>query len=381
MEPSPRTIRMLVLGALAALMLLPSAAQAASLQVVFPQTAEATVVQGSTANFTLEVQAYGATRCDATTAPNVIIDTLYSVDAVGDIAAGVPAEMPIQTDANRGDSDNCYIKNPVVIPLTVTTDSNTPLGDHTSVIRYGKGGDGDIDLDGPALTIHVIPRAAAPHVLPAPLAPPEQIVLGERVAPKPVLGKSVMLTLVQGTVTYVAPGQALTTLTGSVIVQNGTKVDATDGVVKVTVVRDRTGATDSADVWAGAFKVDQGIEKGGRGLTTMTLHDGLGAGARKNGASAARARASKATRKRSLWVNGKGNFKTRGKRASAIVRGTYWLTQETPEGTRVAVSRGLVAVRDLVRKKTVLVSGGHSYTATVPTHIARRQPAFTGSVR
>jgi ferric-dicitrate binding protein FerR (iron transport regulator) len=113
----------------------------------------------------------------------------------------------------------------------------------------------------------------------------------------------------------------------------------------------------------------------------MTLHDGLGAGGRKNGASAARARASKATKKRSLWVNGKGNFKTRGKRASAIVRGTYWLTQETTEGTRVAVSRGLVAVRDLGRKRTILVSGGHSYTATVPTHIARRQPAFTGSVR
>src|SRR3954453_17954165 len=119
MEPSRRTIPMLVLALVAALMLLPAGAQAASLHVVFPQTAEVTVVQGASTNFTLEVQAFGATRCDATTAP-VVIDTLYSVDAVGDTAAGVPADMPIETDATRGVSDNCDIKNPVEIPLTAT---------------------------------------------------------------------------------------------------------------------------------------------------------------------------------------------------------------------------------------------------------------------
>src|SRR3954463_13892732 len=101
MEPLPPTIRTLVLGALAALMLLPAAAQAESLHVVFPQSAEVTVVQGSSTNFTLEVQAFGATSCDATTAA-VRIDSLYSVDAVGDVAAGVPGDMPIQTAETRG---------------------------------------------------------------------------------------------------------------------------------------------------------------------------------------------------------------------------------------------------------------------------------------
>lgn len=380
MEPFPRAIRMLVLSAVAACLLLPAtAAQAASLHVVFPQQAEATIVHGqTTTNFTLEVQAYGATRCAATTAP-VVIDTLYSVDAVGDIAAGKPADMPIQTDQQLGESDNCNIKNPVLIPLTATVPADLPVGDYHGVIRYGKGGDGDVDSDGPPLTVHVVPAPAQP-ALPAPqLAPPEVIVLGERIAPKPVLGKSVMLTLVKGTVNYLAPGQALQTLKGSVIVQNGTKVDSTNGVVKVTVVRDKTGVTDSADVWDGAFKVDQGIEKGGRGLTTFQLRDGFNGS--KKGASAARVHISRASKKRSLWVNGKGNFKTRGKRASAIIRGTYWHTEETDRGTKVSVARGLVAVRDLVRKRTVLVSGGHSYTATVPAHVTRRIPAFTGSVR
>jgi hypothetical protein len=367
---------MLVLVAFAVLMLLPAGAQAASLHVVFPQTAEVTVVQGSSTDFTLEVQAFGATSCAATTAP-VVINSLYSVDAVGDIASGMPADMPITTDQSRGVSENCDIHNPVLIPLTATAASDTPVGDYTSVIRYGKGGDGDVDTDGPPLTIHVIAPDA--EALPQPdLAPPEVLVLGERIAPKPQLGKSVMLTLVKGTVRYLAPGRTLTTLTGSVVVQNGTKVDATDGVVKVTVVRDKSGALDSADAWDGAFKVNQGIERGGRGLTTLALHDGLSGSAPKKGASAARVQ--RVARKRSLWVNGKGNFKTRGKRASAIVRGTYWHTEETDRGTKVSVSRGLVAVRDLVRKRTVLVSGGHSYTATLKSRVARRIPVFTGSV-
>jgi len=377
MEPSRRTIQMLVLALVAALMLLPAAAQAESLHVVFPQSASVTVVQGSSTHFTLEVQAFGATRCAATTVP-VVIDSLYSVDAVGDVAAGQPADMPIETDQTRGTSENCDIKNPVLIPLTATAAVGTPVGDYTSVIRYGKGGDGDVDLDGPPLTVHVIPPAAQPKVLPPPpLAPPEIIVLGERVAPKPQLGKSVMLTLVSGTVTYVAPGNGIQTLQDSVIAPNGTKVDAINGVVKVTVVRDKTGALDSADAWDGAFNVNQGIENGGRGLTTLQLRDGLTAPQQK-GATAARAHVARSSRKRSLWVNGKGNFKTRGKRASAIVRGTYWHTQETDRGTRVSVSRGLVAVRDLVRKRTVLVSTGHSYTATPKQHL--RIPVFTGSV-
>lgn len=375
MEPSPRSSLRLCIAFLAALMLLPAAAQAESLHVIFPQTAEVTVVQGSSSDFTLEVQAFGATRCTDTTVP-IVIDTLYSVDAVGDIAAGVPADMPIATDAPRGTSDNCDITNPVKVPLTATAAASTAVGDYTSVIRYGKGGDGDVDLDGPRLTVHVIPPEAAPVVLPQPeLAPPEVIVLPQRIAPKPKLGKSVMLTLVKGAVTYVVPSQAAATLTGSVVVPNGTKVDARDGVVKVTVVRDGTGALDSADAWGGGFTANQGIEKSGRGLTTFTLTGDLNVSSRK-GASAA-----KVTRKRSLWVNGKGNFKTRGKRASAIVRGTYWYTEETDRATKVSVKRGLVAVRDYVNRRTVLVSGGHSYTAERRKAVIHRVPAFTGSVR
>jgi hypothetical protein len=63
---------------------------------------------------------------------------------------------------------------------------------------------------------------------------------------------------------------------------------------------------------------------------------------------------------RRLWGNGKGKFATKGRYASAIVRGTNWLIADYPDHTLVTVKRGLVAVRNLVTKQTKLVSEGHS---------------------
>jgi hypothetical protein len=358
-------------AALAALAAAP--AHAASLKLLFPQSAEATVVQGESSTFTLELSAQGATRCAATTAP-VRVDTVYSVDAVGDIASGLPGDVPIETADNRGVSENCDVKTPVLVPLTATAAPDTPVGDYTSVIRFGKGGDGGVDQDGPPLTIHVIAPQAEPQALPpAALAPPEQLVLGIRKAkPRPKLGQTVLLTLVKGKVTFKMPSGATTPLGDPMVVRNGTVVDATAGVVKVTVERAAGGALDSADVWGSAFKVNQ--DQGKPAATTLTL---------TAAASSSRkvATAAKVSAKRSLWVNGKGNFKTRGKRASAIVRGTYWLTEETDAGTRVQVKRGLVAVRDFVKKVTVLVGTGHSYVAKPRAPVLRRVPAFTGSLR
>lgn len=355
-------------AALAALTAAP--VQAASLRVAFPQSAEATVVQGESAAFTLEVTALGATRCSATSAP-VRVDTIYSVDAVGDVASGLPGPIPITTAANRGASDNCYIQSPVIVALTVTAAAETALGDYKSVIRFGKGGDGGVDEDGPPLTIHVIAPDAAPGVLPPPqLVPSEVMVLGVRKAkPRPRFGQTVLISRVRGKVRFRPPGGSDTLLGDPITVPNGTVVDATGGVVKVTVERTAGGSLDSADAWGGAFHMAQ------RGLTTTFTLTGAG-GASRHVASAARASV-----KRSLWVNGKGNFKTRGKRASAIVRGTYWFTQETSAGTRVQVKRGLVAVRDFVRKVTVLVGAGRDYLAKPRTAVLRRVPAFTGSLR
>jgi hypothetical protein len=75
-----------------------------------------------------------------------------------------------------------------------------------------------------------------------------------------------------------------------------------------------------------------------------------------------------------LWGNGKGKFRTSGKYSSATVRGTIWLVEDRCDGTLTKVSRGTVSVRDIKRRKTVIVKAGHSY-------LARAQRASTKSKR
>ena len=66
---------------------------------------------------------------------------------------------------------------------------------------------------------------------------------------------------------------------------------------------------------------------------------------------------------RRLWAKGSGRFRTRGRYASAVIRGTDWLTADRCDSTLVKTRQGVVAVLDLVLKKTVLVKAGQSYSA------------------
>lgn len=66
---------------------------------------------------------------------------------------------------------------------------------------------------------------------------------------------------------------------------------------------------------------------------------------------------------RRLWAKGNGKFRTRGRYASAAIRGTDWLTADRCNSTFVRTRQGVVAVFDLVLKKTVLVKAGQSYSA------------------
>jgi hypothetical protein len=65
----------------------------------------------------------------------------------------------------------------------------------------------------------------------------------------------------------------------------------------------------------------------------------------------------------SLWGNGKGKYRTRGRYSSATVSGTIWLVQDRCDGTLTVVKRGVVRVKDFVTKKTVIITTGHRYLA------------------
>ena len=45
------------------------------------------------------------------------------------------------------------------------------------------------------------------------------------------------------------------------------------------------------------------------------------------------------------------------------MRGTKWFTQDTCTSTKIRVKRGVVQVRDFVKRKNVTVKKGHSYEA------------------
>jgi len=66
---------------------------------------------------------------------------------------------------------------------------------------------------------------------------------------------------------------------------------------------------------------------------------------------------------RQLWGDGKGKFRTKGEFSSATVRGTKWLVEDRCDGTLTRVKKGKVAVRDFVRKRTVIVRAGRQYLA------------------
>jgi hypothetical protein len=70
-----------------------------------------------------------------------------------------------------------------------------------------------------------------------------------------------------------------------------------------------------------------------------------------------------ATTVRQLWGKGTGRFRTRGRYATATVRGTNWLTADRCDGTQVRVVQGVIQVSDLPRRRQITVGAGRTYLA------------------
>ena len=130
----------------------------------------------------------------------------------------------------------------------------------------------------------------------------------------------------------------------------GTVVDTPKG--RVTLV---AAGGQQADFFDGIFRIGQG--KGARPLTTLTLVEKLTCP--KAGSAIAAAK----KKKRRLWGDGSGKFRTKGKHSAATVVGTRWLVEDRCTSTLTRVIRGRVSVRDFVKKKTVIVRAGKKYVA------------------
>jgi hypothetical protein len=176
-------------------------------------------------------------------------------------------------------------------------------------------------------------------------APPPEL-------PPPVAGKSVNALSARGTVRIKVPGsRKFVTLGPGQQVPVGTTFDTLKGRVTLVAAGDQT-----ATFYDGVFKLGQG--KSAKPLTTLRLVERLRCGRGRTANAAA-----KRKKKRKLWGDGSGKFRTEGEFSSATVRGTKWLVEDRCGSTLTKVTNGRVTVRDFVKKKSVTVRAGKQYIA------------------
>jgi len=139
----------------------------------------------------------------------------------------------------------------------------------------------------------------------------------------------------------------------------GATVDVTDGAITLTSSVGTLKVTGQGGGVTAAFKLVRGTDQGRPVELRLVKGDfGVCRHARAH-------RVTKAAAKivRSIWGDGKGQFRTRGRYAAATVRGTRWQTSDRCDGTNVKVARGVVQVADFPQRRQVTVRAGRSYLA------------------
>ncbi|HZM18392.1 MAG TPA: hypothetical protein VFB87_03165, partial [Gaiellaceae bacterium] len=175
--------------------------------------------------------------------------------------------------------------------------------------------------------------------------------------PAPTPGQDVNATPIAGDVLVKVAGTLqFVPLTVPSLVPVGSQFDATKGRVELTAAR-AGGLTDTSQFYDGTFQVSQPTPTAFAELrlvlgdfSVCSLPSFTSADKNKR-------------RVRRLWGSGKGKFRTRGRYSSATVRGTVWKTEDRCDGTLTQVQEGSVTVRDIGRKKDIVVRAGKSYLA------------------
>ncbi len=139
----------------------------------------------------------------------------------------------------------------------------------------------------------------------------------------------------------------------------GATVDVTSGRL---VLLTSTGqlAVNGAGGVSAVFKLLRGVDKKKPVVELRLVKGDFGVCPKRKTSSVAR---TTATVVRQLWGDGKGSFRTRGRYASATIRGTKWLTADRCDGTQVKVSRGVLGVADFPQRRQITLRAGRSYLA------------------
>lgn len=197
---------------------------------------------------------------------------------------------------------------------------------------------------------------------------------GPIAGPPPELGKTVDASVASGTVLVGVPagggsaraaqkGVRFVPLEATREIPVGSLLDTRRGTVRLTSARDTLGRTQTGSFASGLFQVLQSRRRSAKGLTNVVLKGGSfkRCGARRSRRATASGRSRRSVRR--LRSSAQGRFRTRGRHSAATVRGTVWTTVDRCDGTLTRVKRGRVAVRDIRRRRTIVVRAGRSYLA------------------
>jgi hypothetical protein len=177
---------------------------------------------------------------------------------------------------------------------------------------------------------------------------------------QPVAGETIIGSRSQGRVKVKLPGSnKFFLLQDGQQLPMGTTFDTIHGRVNIRADQGHGVVNKKMWVYDGVFKLTQ--SKGKKPQTTLTMTGKLQCGGQGNASAAA-----KKKRKRRLWGNGKGRFRTKGRRSAATVVGTKWKVEDTCKGTLTVVKRGKVRVTQFRPRKTITVKAGHRYFARNP---------------
>jgi hypothetical protein len=168
--------------------------------------------------------------------------------------------------------------------------------------------------------------------------------------------------VLRGTVTVKRKGSLSFSLFEGGTLPDGSEVDATHGVVMVTVLTP-DGKAVSAELYGGRFRIHQ--DRSGETHFVLTLPlTGCQKAKLPRGAAAAVTARRRRHRSRYLWVSEKGGrWGTNGRYVSTSVEGTSWRTLDECTRTEVLVTAGRVKVRNLVTHRTRTLGPGGRYVA------------------
>jgi hypothetical protein len=234
---------------------------------------------------------------------------------------------------------------------------NLPAGGYRFTVRSTDELGNFADSPAREFTIAGPPVVVPEQIPPSTPAPTPTPTVAATPTPQPEGGKTVVTRPTGGKVLIRLPGSTQFTELKSIDdIPLGATIDVRSGRVQVRF-ESEPGKVQVAVFYGGMFKVTQV----GR-ILDLRLNEPLAACPKKKGkASAAQTKKATKAKKRKLWGNGKGSFRTSGKHSAATVRGTQWLVEDSCAGTLTRVTSGVVAVKH--RKKTILVRAGKRYLA------------------